>query len=109
KLISDEAVARMKKGSVIVDLASDTGGNCNYTVEGEKVLYDGILIIGESKFFKRTPKSASTLLGNNFQKFIEHLVKNNDNLLNDEIIQETLVIQQGEIVNEKILKEVNDI
>lgn len=109
KLISDKAVAGMKKGSVIVDLASDTGGNSNYTVDGEQVLYDGILIIGESKFFKRTPKSASTLLGNNFQKFIEHLVKNNDNLLNDEIIQETFVMQQGEIVNEKILKEVNDL
>lgn len=109
ELISEESINRMKEGSILVDLASDTGGNCRKSVDGENILYDGILIIGESRFFNKIPRAASTLLGNNFQKFIEHLINHDDDILHDDILQQTMVFQQGEIINKKILNEVKEL
>lgn len=105
-LVSKTDVSNMKTGSVIVDITSDVGRNCEVSVDGEHVLLDGILIIGESKYFNRTPRAASALLGNNFQKFLEYFIFNENSV--DQIARDTLIVKRGEIVNKEVLQELND-
>jgi NAD(P) transhydrogenase len=74
KLIFSDMVENMRSGSVIVDLASQTGGNCELTRTGEKyVTKNGITIIGYSDFTSKLPTQATTMFGNNVVKLIGEL------------------------------------
>ncbi|KAE9409636.1 PNTB-domain-containing protein [Gymnopus androsaceus JB14] len=70
KLITNEMVAAMKQGSVIVDLAAETGGNCEATRPGELYVKDGVSIIGYTDLPSRLPTQSSTLYSNNITKFL---------------------------------------
>ncbi|EFW23211.1 NAD(P) transhydrogenase [Coccidioides posadasii str. Silveira] len=70
KLITDEMVAAMKPGSVIVDLAAEAGGNCTLTVPGQLVTRNGVTIIGYTDLPSRLPTQSSTLYSNNITKFL---------------------------------------
>jgi len=70
KLILKEHVELMKPGSVIVDLASEAGGNCEYTKPGELNNVNGVKVIGYTDFPSRMAAQASSLYGNNISKFI---------------------------------------
>jgi H+-translocating NAD(P) transhydrogenase subunit alpha len=103
-LVTREMVARMAPGSVIVDLASERGGNCELTKTGEVVIEHGVSIIGWINIAGRVPYHASQLYGRNLSAFLLHLVQEGKLRLNleDEIIRSTLVTRQGQIVNPRV-------
>lgn len=107
KLISKEAVLAMKTGAVIIDLAAESGGNCEVTVSGKTFKTDnGITIMGELNILAKSSKSASFLLGNNFTKFLKYYFTNQENE-NDEILKATKIVSDGEIVHPRILSTFN--
>jgi NAD/NADP transhydrogenase alpha subunit len=61
----------MKPGSVIVDLAAETGGNCELTIPGEINIVNGVKIIGYTDFPSRLAGQASALYANNISKLLE--------------------------------------
>lgn len=64
----------MKKGSVIVDLASENGGNCELTRPGEIVDHNGVKIIGYTDLVSRMSGQSSALYSNNISKFLDFLL-----------------------------------
>jgi H+-translocating NAD(P) transhydrogenase subunit alpha len=73
KIIPASAVGAMRPGSVIVDLASDTGGNCELTVPGEVVVREGVTLVGLTNLPSSMPYHASTLYSRNVQTLLVHL------------------------------------
>ena len=103
-LVTREMVTRMAPGSVIVDLASERGGNCELTRPGEVVVEHGVSIIGWINLASRVPYHASQMYARNITAFLLHVVKDGKLQLNleDEIIRSTLVTRNGEIVNPRV-------
>jgi NAD(P) transhydrogenase subunit alpha len=103
-LVTREMVAHMAPGSVIVDLASERGGNCELTRPGEVVIEHGVSIIGWINLASRVPYHASQMYARNVTAFLLHLVQDGKLRLNleDEIIRSTLITRQGEIVNPRV-------
>jgi len=73
RIIPASAVGAMRPGSVIVDLASDTGGNCELTVPGEVVVREGVTLVGLTNLPSSMPYHASTLYARNIQTLLLHL------------------------------------
>ena len=103
-LVTKDMVERMAPGSVIVDLAAERGGNCELTKPDEIVVADGVTIIGEYNLAGTVPYHASQMFARNVSAFLLHLVKDGKVQMNlqDEIIRETLVTREGEIVNARV-------
>ncbi|PYV54397.1 MAG: Re/Si-specific NAD(P)(+) transhydrogenase subunit alpha [Acidobacteria bacterium] len=103
-LITREMVLKMAPGSVIFDLASERGGNCELTRTGETVVEHGVTVIGAINLASGVPYHASQMYARNVTAFLLHLVKDGKLQLNlnDEIIRETLVTHDGEIVNDRV-------
>jgi len=103
-LVTKEMVAGMAPGSVIVDLASERGGNCELTKCGEKIGVNGVTIIGWFNLASTVPYHASQMYARNLTAFLTHLVKDGKLQLNtsDEIIRDTLLTQSGEVVNVRL-------
>jgi NAD(P) transhydrogenase subunit alpha len=91
----------MKPGSVIVDLASEQGGNCELTVPGEVAVRHGVTIIGYTDLPSRLAKQSSTLYATNLLRLTEELCKAKDGRINvnmdDEVIRGTTVIKDGTV------------
>jgi len=103
-LITADMVKRMAPGSVIVDLASERGGNCELTRTGETVKTDGVTIIGAINLASSVPYHASQMYARNLSTFLIYMVKDGKLQFNpqDEIIRETMVTRGGEIVNARV-------
>ena len=103
-LVTADMVKRMAPGSVIFDLASERGGNCELTKMGETVVEHGVTIIGEINLASGVPYHASQMYARNITAFLVHLVNDNALRLNmeDEIIRDTLVVHRREIVNKRV-------
>jgi NAD(P) transhydrogenase subunit alpha len=103
-LVTSEMVASMAPGSVIVDLAGERGGNCELTRAGEHVVEHGVTIIGTINLASSVPYHASQMYARNLTAFLLYLVKEGKLQLdlNDEIVQETLVTREGEMVNTRV-------
>jgi NAD(P) transhydrogenase subunit alpha len=88
KLISAEAVRAMRPGSVIVDLAAETGGNCELTKPGEEIVESGVTIVGTTNLPSTMPTHASQLLSRNMAALLGLLVKDGALVLDwdDEIV-----------------------
>jgi NAD(P) transhydrogenase subunit alpha len=101
KLITAEMVQSMKPGSVIVDMASEQGGNCELTEPGKVVVKHGVIIIGYADLPSRLPTQASTLYATNLFRLSEELCKAKDGRFNvnmdDDVIRGTTVIKEGVI------------
>ncbi|WP_140180156.1 Re/Si-specific NAD(P)(+) transhydrogenase subunit alpha [Providencia stuartii] len=102
KLITKEMVASMKPGSVIVDLAAQTGGNCELTQADKLVVTDnGVKIIGYTDLPSRLPTQSSQLYGTNLVNLMKLLCKEKDGQINidfdDLVIRGVTVVKQGEI------------
>jgi NAD(P) transhydrogenase subunit alpha len=99
KLITAEMVQSMKPGSVIVDLASEQGGNCELTEPGQVVVRHGVTIIGYTDLPSRLATQASTLYATNLFRLSEELAKAKDGVfdvnMEDEVIRGTTVIKEG--------------
>ena len=74
-LIPKETVERMRPGSVIVDLAASTGGNCELTKSDELVKYKGVTIVGNSNLAAKVPLNASQMFGKNVFNFLKPMLK----------------------------------
>jgi NAD(P) transhydrogenase subunit alpha len=103
-LITREMVARMAPGTVIVDIAAERGGNCELTRPGEVVDADGVRIFGPVNLPSTIPYHASQMYAKNIATFLKHLIKDGQMTLDreDEIVRETLVTHEGEIVHPKV-------
>jgi NAD(P) transhydrogenase subunit alpha len=103
-LVTSDMVKNMAPGSVIVDLASERGGNCELTRPGEIVVEHDVTIIGLINLGASVPYHASMMYARNISAFITHLVKDGKLVLNmeDEITRETLLTRNGEIVNQRV-------
>jgi len=103
-LIMREMVERMAPGSVIVDLASERGGNCELTKAGERIVDHGVTIIGYINVASTVPYHASQMYAKNLTAFLLHLGKDGNLQLNmeDEISRETLLTRGGEVVNARV-------
>jgi H+-translocating NAD(P) transhydrogenase subunit alpha len=101
-LVTAQAVRNMKLGSVIVDLAAETGGNCELTEPGETVVREGITIVGPIGLASSMPDHASSLYARNVQALLALMVKDGELSLDfdDEIITGACITRDGEIVHE---------
>ena len=104
KLVTKEMVNSMRTGSVIVDLAVETGGNCELAKRNEVVDADGVKIVGYDNLPGELPKDASTLFAKNLLNFLSpHVNKESKSLeldWEDETVKNTLVTKDGSVVNE---------
>jgi len=103
-LVTEEMVRGMAPGSVILDLAAERGGNCELTRTGQTIVEHGVTIIGAINMASGVPYHASQMYARNITAFLLHLVRDGKLNLNleDEIIRETLVTRDGEIVNQRV-------
>jgi NAD(P) transhydrogenase subunit alpha len=103
-LVTKDMVERMAPGSVIVDLAAERGGNCELTKPDETIVVHGVTIIGAFNLAETVPYHASQMYARNISAFLQNLTKDGSMQLNlkDEIIRETLVTHEGEIVNARV-------
>jgi NAD(P) transhydrogenase subunit alpha len=103
-LITADMVKGMNSGSVIVDLASERGGNCELTRTGETVKAYDVTIIGAINLASSVPYHASQMYARNVSTFLAYIVKEGKVQLNlqDEIVRETLVTHGGEVVNARV-------
>lgn len=104
-LIPTVAVESMKPGSVIIDLAASSGGNCELTKNDETVVHKGVTIIGQSNYPAQKPVDASRMLGKNVLNFMK-LIIGEEGALNlnfdDDIVKGTCITHAGEIFNERV-------
>lgn len=103
-LVTEEMVKSMAPGSVIFDLAAERGGNCELTKCGKTIVGHGVTIIGAINLASGVPYHASQMYARNLTAFLSHLVRDGKLQINleDEIIRETLLTQNGEIVNQRV-------
>lgn len=107
KLITKSMLEQMKNGSVVIDLASDTGGNCAHVKHMEENKLENVLLIGEAYPYNAVARSTSILLGNNYTAFIEHFRLNEELGQADEILNSTMVTKAGKVVHQRLIEEIN--
>jgi NAD(P) transhydrogenase subunit alpha len=103
-LITTDMVDAMPRGSLIVDVAAERGGNCELTLAGRTIVHRGVSILGPMNLPSTIPYHASQMYAANVVAFLKHLLRG-DALtpnLTDEIVRETLVTYNGEVVNERV-------
>jgi H+-translocating NAD(P) transhydrogenase subunit alpha len=106
-LINAEAVRNMAPGSVIVDLAAETGGNCELTEPGRTVVENGVKVIGPRNLPSEMPAPASQLYAKNLENLLGLLVGEEGEVkvdFEDDIIAAACITQGGEIKNERAAK-----
>jgi NAD(P) transhydrogenase subunit alpha len=103
-LVTRDMVARMRPGSVIVDMAAERGGNCEGSKPDETVTLDGVTILGPTNLAADVPVHTSQLYAKNIATFLAHLVKHGlpEIEADDEICRDTLVARGGQIVHPKV-------
>ncbi len=104
-LIPDEMLAKMKPGSVIVDMAVSQGGNCAASKLNETVTKNGVTIIGEGNLPALLPMNASELYGKNVANFLLHLTDENKFKwdMEDEITSGSLIVRDGKLIHHSVL------
>lgn len=104
-LITKDTVESMIQGSVIVDLAASTGGNCELTKNNEIIDVNYVRIIGNSNFPSDIPSDASKMYGNNIINFMKLIIDDIGNLkldFEDEIVKGTCITHNKEIISERV-------
>ena len=104
-LVTEDTLKEMRAGSVVVDLASSTGGNCACTKDGETIYAHDVCIIGDSNLASGIPYDASKMYGKNIINFFGELVK--EGALNldfeNEIILHSCMSHDKKIVSPRII------
>ncbi|HOW32292.1 MAG TPA: hypothetical protein PLP88_12075, partial [Bacteroidales bacterium] len=104
-LLKKETVEAMVPGSVIIDIAASTGGNCELTKNNETIVHNGVKIIGNSQLPTDMPTDASRMFGKNLINFLK-LIITKEGALNlnweDDIVKGTAVTHGKEIVHERV-------
>jgi NAD(P) transhydrogenase subunit alpha len=103
-IVTNEMLDSMKEGSMVVDLAVETGGNVECSEPEEEIKHNNVTVIGLTKLQRRVPLSASGMFSSNLFNFVEHFWDNEAGQMvldrNDEIIQGCLMTYDGQILNE---------
>jgi len=104
-LIPKEAVDAMKPGSVIIDLAASSGGNCEVTKDNETIVHKGVTVVGQSNYPAQMPVDASRMFGKNVLNFMK-LIIGEEGALNlnfeDDIVKGTCITHAKEVYNERV-------
>ncbi|WP_020533765.1 Re/Si-specific NAD(P)(+) transhydrogenase subunit alpha [Flexithrix dorotheae] len=100
KLVTKEMLDKMKPGSVVVDLASSTGGNCEVTEDNKTVVYNHIYVIGNSELAANMPMHASQLYSKNIHNYIKTFIKEGKLELDfeNEIVSSSCITHDGNIL-----------
>jgi len=104
-LITDEMVASMRPGSVIVDLASESGGNCAATRSGESVIAHGVQVLGPVNLAATIPVHASQMYSKNLVTLVSEFIGDDGSFVLDfenDVIGPATVTHAGEIRNERV-------
>lgn len=104
-LIETNTVKAMRKGSVIIDLAASTGGNCELTEDGKAVVKEGVTIVGNSSYPSDMPNDASRMYGNNLVNFLKLLIDAEGGLqlnFEDDIVKNTCVVHEKQIMGDRL-------
>lgn len=104
-LLTKETVQAMSAGSVIIDLAASSGGNCELTRNAETVTHNGVTIIGKSDYPSDMSSDASKMFANNVLNFLKLIIGQDGELnlnFSDDIVKGACIVHNGEIVNEKL-------
>lgn len=108
-LITEAMVKDMKNGSVIVDLATETGGNCELSERDAVVEKYGVTIIGHANYPARVPTDTSTLYARNLYNFIAPMIDGDSGRIEidweDEVIKGALLTRGGSVVNAALTTE----
>ncbi len=109
-LITDEMIASMKPGSVIVDVSIDQGGNCAVTEAGKQIIRHNVLVSGLQNIPGRMAIHSTWLYAINMYNYVENLFKNGDFKpdLEDEIVKNSLVTHNGMILHKGTLKALSE-
>ena len=105
-LVTREMVDGMQRGSVVVDLAAERGGNCELTKPGQRIDHNGVTILGPLNIPSDVPYHASQMYSKNVTTFLTHLVKEGELVVDpeDEITKGTLITRDGSVVHERVLQ-----
>lgn len=103
-LVTEDMIAAMKPGAVVVDMAAEQGGNCAGTEAGSQIVRHGVTLIGPVNLPATMPVHASQMYAKNLLTLVQHLVKDGHLALDfeDEITRAACVTHQGEICNERV-------
>jgi NAD(P) transhydrogenase subunit alpha len=104
-LILKDTVRSMKPGSVIVDLAASSGGNCELTSNGKNIVVNGVNIIGKTDYPSDMPTDASKMFGSNVISLLKIMVDGEGNLklnMDDDIIRGTIAVHRKEYVGQRV-------
>lgn len=103
-LVTEEAVSGMKRGSIIVDLAGATGGNCALSQADITVERNGVTILAPTNLPATVPVHASQLYSRNITSFLSLLIKNGELQIdmNDDVVGPSCVTHQGQVVNQRV-------
>lgn len=99
-LITRSMARTMKKGSIIVDLAAEQGGNCELSVPGKEIVAEGVTVIALTNIPSLMPEAASRLYSRNLENFLLYLAGETGLKTDpkDEIVRGTLVAHQGKVL-----------
>ncbi|NGX42454.1 MAG: NAD(P) transhydrogenase subunit alpha part 1 [Chlamydiae bacterium] len=107
-IVTQQMVDAMRPGSVVVDMAAETGGNVECTVFGEEVIHKGVRIIGLPNLARQVPINASEAYANNLFHLIQHIWNQEEKNLNlnvkDDILEKCLITFEGRVINPAILE-----
>lgn len=108
-LLPSDMLSAMKPGSIVVDLAASSGGNCEVSKNGETVVVDGVNVIGASDLPSAVAQDASNLYGRNVLNFLAPLIDAETKEIKidweDEIVTGALLTRGGEIVHPSLKEE----
>jgi NAD(P) transhydrogenase subunit alpha len=109
-LLLKETVYAMKPGSVVIDLAASTGGNCELTEDGKNIVINGVNIIGKSNYPSDMPSDASKMFGRNIINLLKIMIDKEGNLvlnMQDDIISGTTAIHEKAYVSQRVKQMLN--
>ena len=103
-LVTEDAVAGMRRGSVIIDLAGATGGNCALSNPDETIEYNGVLVSAPTNLAATVPVHASQLYSRNVTAFLNLLIKEGQLSIdmNDDVVGPSSVTHQGAVTNQRV-------
>ncbi len=105
-LLPDSVLNSMKTGSLIIDLASVSGGNTEQTKDGETVVYNNVTIIGNSNLQSTMPADASKLYGKNILNFLQLIIAPGGQLnlnFEDDLVKGACITHNGKICNDRVI------
>lgn len=105
-LVEERTVEAMKAGSVIIDLAASSGGNCALSKPNQTVEINGVRIVGVGNLAAEMPQDASKMYGKNYLNFLKLIIQNGELKLNfeDDIVAGTCVCHEGKPVSARVVQ-----